>query len=128
MTLVDALSTELSEATADGKVALVTRGACTFVQKGENVAAAGYAGMVVFNGAAQGDALGPMGGATGLRIPGVLVGHTTGLAIAGVENEGGLEPGTPGHEVSVGAEVDGWSGLRIWDFFRPRGARVGEHL
>ena len=114
-----ALSAELSEATADGKVALVTRGTCTFVQKGENVAAAGYAGMIVFNDAAQGDALTPMGGAAGLRIPGVLVGHTTGLAVAGVEDEGGLEPGTPGHEVSVGAEVDGWSGLRIWDFADP---------
>ena len=114
-----ALSTTLPEAVTDDKIALVTRGACTFTQKGENVVAAGYAGMVVFNDVAQGDALSPMGGASGLRIPGVLVGYHTGLAIAGVEDEGALTPGTPGHAVGVGAEVDGWSGLRIWDFSDP---------
>ena len=101
------------------RVALAARGGCPFVQKGKNVVAAGYAGMIVFNDAAEGDALTPMGGASGLRIPGLLVGYRTGLAIAGVEDEGALRPGALGHTIGAGVEADGWSGLRIWDFSDP---------
>lgn len=109
----------LPAATADGQVALIQRGVCAFTDKGNNVDAAGYEGMVVFNDAARGDALVTMGG-DAIAIPGVFVGHSDGLALAGVGSAGDLVVGAAGASVEgVQQLFNGWSGLRIWDYSDP---------
>jgi hypothetical protein len=100
-------------------VALIQRGACAFTDKGNNAAAAGYTGMVVFNDAARGDALVTMGGDP-VAIPGVFIGHSDGLALAGVATAGDLVVGASAGTVEgVQSVWNGWSGLRIWDYSDP---------
>lgn len=99
-------------------IALIQRGACRFDEKATSAINAGYTGMVVFNDAARGDALVTMGGDP-RNIPGVFVGHSTGLAIAGVATAGGLVIGAAGADVTAAAIPNGWSGLRIWDYSDP---------
>ena len=72
-----------------GEIALILRGACAFSDKIDNAEAAGYDGVVVFNDAARGDALVSMGGEP-TNLPGVFVGHSTGLAIMGAATAGDL--------------------------------------
>ncbi len=103
---------------AGSGIALIQRGACAFTDKVNNAEAAGYKGVVVFNDAARGDALVTMGG-TDTDLPGVFVGHFSGLKIAGVAFTADLVVGAPGESVSVGSVFDGWSGFRIWDFTDP---------
>jgi hypothetical protein len=99
-------------------IALIQRGACRFDEKASNAIAAGYDGMVVFNTEANGDALVTMGG-DAREIPGLFVGHSTGLAIAGVASAGDLVVGATGASVSATVEPNGWSGMRIWDYSDP---------
>ncbi len=101
-----------------GQLALVQRGNCTFNFKAVAVRQAGYAGLVVFNDAQSGDELVSMGGGK-VAIPGLFVGHATGLALAGVESEAALEPGKVGASVRATITPDGWSGLRVWDYSDP---------
>ena len=101
-----------------GEIALIQRGACFFSDKINNAEAAGYDGVVVFNDAARGDALVSMGG-TPTNLPGVFVGHSTGLAIAGVATAADLVIGASGAEVSASTVPNGWSGMRIWDYSDP---------
>ena len=103
---------------AGSGIALIQRGACDFDEKATNVINAGYSGMVVFNDAARGDALVTMGGDS-RAIPGVFVGHSTGLAIAGVGTAGELVIGASGASVSASSEPNGWGGFRIWDYSNP---------
>jgi subtilisin family serine protease len=68
-----------------GKVALVERGTCTFVEKVNNAAAAGARAVIVYNkdlseGADGGDNLLTMQ-VEGTTIPSVLIGRTNGLAL-----------------------------------------------
>ncbi len=106
-------------ATGTGQVALIQRGVCAFTLKGNQVAAAGYEGMIVFNDEARGDALVTMGGGP-VPIPGVFVGHSDGLALAGAANAGELVIGAPAGTVEgVQSLWNGWSGLRIWDYTDP---------
>ncbi len=71
---------EIPAATADGQIALVQRGSCFFQDKVDAAEAQGYAGAIVANDAARGDALLTMAArddvATG--IPSVFVGFSTG--------------------------------------------------
>jgi hypothetical protein len=99
-------------------IALIQRGVCAFTAKGENAIAAGYSGMVVFNDEARGDALVTMGG-TAVLLPGVFVGHSTGLAIMGVANAADLVIGTPGATITAAVVPNGWSGMRIWSYADP---------
>lgn len=100
-------------------VALIQRGVCSFTDKGNNAAAAGYTGMVVFNDEARGDALVTMGGDP-VTIPGVFIGHSDGLALAGVADDSELAIGaSAGNVEGVQALWNGWSGLRIWDYSDP---------
>ncbi len=99
-------------------IALIQRGACTFSEKIGNADAAGYSGVVVFNDEARGDALVAMGGVP-VNLPGVFVGHSTGLAIAGVATAADLVIGAGGESVSASVVPDGWSGMRIWDYSDP---------
>jgi hypothetical protein len=101
-----------------GQIALIQRGACRFDEKATNAINAGYAGMVVFNTAANGDSLVTMGGDP-RDIPGVFVGHSTGLAIAGVASAADLVIGAAGAEVTAAAVPNGWGQVRIWDYSDP---------
>lgn len=100
------------------EIALIQRGVCSFTEKITNADAAGYVGVVVFNDEARGDALVVMGG-TNVNLPGVFVGHSTGLAIAGVASAADLVIGDSGADVAVTVTPNGWSGLRIWDYTDP---------
>jgi hypothetical protein len=103
---------------ASGQIALIQRGACFFSEKIDNAEAAGYDGVVVFNDEARGDALVSMGG-NSTNLPGVFVGHSTGLNIAGVASAADLVLGDPGEDVTAATVPNGWSGLRIWDYSDP---------
>ena len=105
-------------AAAPGDMALIQRGICSFSDKINNAEAAGYAGVVVFNDAARGDALVTMGGLP-TNLPGVFVGHSTGLAIADVNTAGDLVIGAHGADVSASTVANGWGGFRIWDYSNP---------
>lgn len=96
------------------ELAVVQRGVCTFQLKAETVAAAGYDGFVVFNDEARGDALVTMGG-DGVDIPGVFVGHSTGLAIFDVDNVSQLSVGDTGANVVATVEFDGWGYFHLLD-------------
>lgn len=104
--------------TDGGGIALIQRGVCAFSLKAQNALDAGYTGIVVFNDEARGDALVSMGG-TAVDIPGVFVGHSTGLNIAGVASAADLVLDGPGAGVFAAAIPDGWSGMRIWDYSDP---------
>ena len=108
----------MPQATA-GQLALIQRGGCTFSFKTTLARQSGYAGVVVFNSADQGEALVEMGGDTSAGLPGVFVGHSAGLEVAGVNSASELEVGASGQEVTVGASASGWSGLRLWDYSDP---------
>ncbi|UCH60677.1 MAG: hypothetical protein JSV61_04150 [Anaerolineales bacterium] len=99
-------------------IALIQRGVCAFTDKINNAEAAGYSGVVVFNDAARGDALVTMGG-TAVSLPGMFVGHSTGLKIAGVASAGDLVIGASGEEVTGAVVPNGWSGFRVWDYSDP---------
>ncbi len=100
------------------QIALIQRGVCAFTVKINNADDAGYVGVVVFNDAARGDALVTMGG-TATNLPGVFVGHSTGLSIAKVATAGDLVIGAAGESVSAATVPNAWSGLRIWDYSDP---------
>ena len=108
----------LPDATGSGQIALIQRGVCRFDEKATNAINAGYDGMVVFNDEARGDALVSMGG-DARDIPGVFVGHSTGLLIANAATAADLVLGAPGESVQAATVPDGWSGFRIWDYTDP---------
>ncbi|NMT65006.1 PA domain-containing protein [Marinobacter orientalis] len=112
------LACEGASVPAGTGIALIQRGACAFTVKGENVIAAGYSGMVVFNNEAGGDALVTMGG-TAVSLPGVFVRHSTGLAIMGVANAADLVIGAPGATITAAVVPNDWSGMRIWSYADP---------
>ena len=106
-------------ATEDGdpltdEIAVIQRGTCTFQLKAETAAAAGYDGFVVFNDAARGDELVLMGGDS-IDIPGVFVGHSTGLAIFGVSDATALTEGQSGASTATSVEFDGWGYFHLLD-------------
>ena len=103
---------------AAGEIALIQRGVCSFSDKINNAEKAGYDGVVVFNDAARGDALVTMGG-TPVNLPGVFVGHSTGLDIARVTAASELVLGASGESIGVRVVPDGWSGMRLWDYSDP---------
>ena len=105
-------------AQSPNEIALIQRGACFFSEKINNAQAAGYAGGVVFNDAAGGNALVTMGGVP-VNLPGVFVGHSTGLAIMNVLTAAALPFGGPGANITASAIPNGWGGVRIWDYSNP---------
>jgi hypothetical protein len=101
-------------------IAVVERGDCTFVEKVQNIQdAGGYAGVVIFNAEAGGDALLTPGGEADLDLPTIFVGRSAGLALLGVDSVDDLEPGVRGEAARGESTPDGWSGLRIWDYSDP---------
>ncbi|HEX2027343.1 MAG TPA: PA domain-containing protein [Nitriliruptorales bacterium] len=95
-------------------IAVVQRGDCTFATKALTALNNGYEGLVVFNDAARGDALVRMIGER-REIPGVFVGHATGVAIFGAESAEGLQPGQAGAPVAATAQFDGWGYFHLLD-------------
>ena len=99
-------------APATDAIALIQRGTCFFQDKAESAAAKGYAGFVVANDAARGDALvnmAPRDNGPYPAIPGIFVGFSTGEAMksAGI---GALD----GTLTAVGV-FNGWGYLRVID-------------
>lgn len=87
-------------------IALVQRGTCFFQDKAESAYAQGYAGYIVANDEARGDALINMGSRDAgpyPEIPGVFVGYNTGE----------IMKGAPGGLVSASNIFDGWGYLHI---------------
>ncbi|GAA5118300.1 PA domain-containing protein [Haloechinothrix salitolerans] len=89
-----------------GKVALISRGSCTFQLKAENAKAQGAIGMVVYNNA--GDSLVLMGG-TGIDdFFGFFVGNSDGVAMENAVASGATT-------FNVENLFDGWGYLRVID-------------
>jgi hypothetical protein len=103
------------EAPIGGGIAVIQRGECRFDAKAQNAIDAGYDGIVVFNDAARGDEVIIMGGVS-RDIPGVFVGHSTGLAIFDVASVDELAVGDTGASIEATAEPERWGNVRIWDY------------
>ncbi|MDH3747880.1 MAG: S8 family serine peptidase [Gammaproteobacteria bacterium] len=71
-------------ATVDGNIALVIRGACGFITKYDNAAAAGAVAIIVYNDGTTPARIDPifMGGLSTATIPGVMVSFTDGDEMA----------------------------------------------
>lgn len=83
-----------------GEIAVTLRGDCYFYTKAQNAIDAGYDGLVVFNNAAGGDEVISWSGEP-RDIPGVFVGHSTGLAIFDTDAVGDLTVGDSGASVEA---------------------------
>lgn len=107
-------SDDVPEATGDGEIAVIQRGDCRFDTKAQTAINAGYDGMIVFNAPGD-DSLTTMGGDP-RDIPGVFVGHSTGLAIFDVDDVTELTVGDTGASVEATVEPERWGNVRIWDY------------
>ncbi len=96
------------------EIAVVQRGSCSFQEKADAVEAGGYDGFIVFNNAVGGDALVNMGG-TGSDLPGIFVGHSTGLAIFDAASASHLTVGDQGADTATDAVFDGWGYVHLFD-------------
>ena len=94
-----------------GEIALMQRGVCFFSTKAANAQAAGYAGFIVANDAARGDALITMSAGTDdvITIPGYFVGHSTGETMKSAE----------GALMAATGIFDGYGYLRLLDVSNP---------
>jgi len=104
------------------EIAVAMRGVCFFQDKAEAAEAAGYDGFVVMNDAARGDALvlmGPSGSTPIPELPGIFVGHSTGLKIFNVADATGLGIGMTGASLAATAQFNGWGYLRFFDISNP---------
>ncbi len=91
---------------ATNPIALIQRGSCFFQDKAESAYAQGYAGYIVANDAARGDALINMASRDAgpyPDIPGVFVGYSTGE----------IMKGTPAGIATASDIFDGWGYLHI---------------
>jgi hypothetical protein len=99
------------------EIAVMQRGgpaACAAFQVKANTAQAlGYDGFIVFNDAARGEALVTM--AVNSPLPGIFVGHSTGLKIFGAANAGELVLGQTGEQVRATSRFDGWGYIHLFD-------------
>ncbi|MDH5409798.1 MAG: hypothetical protein OEY16_00305 [Alphaproteobacteria bacterium] len=94
-----------------GEVALIQRGVCFFSTKAANAQALGYAGFIVANDAARGDALITMSSGTAdvITIPGYFVGNSTGEIMKAGE----------GNLMAASGIFDGYGYLRLLDVEDP---------
>ena len=96
---------EVPPATAGGQIALIQRGSCFFQDKADSAEAQGYAGYIVANDQARGNALinmGPRDDAP-VAIPGVFVGYDTGQ----------IMKVTAGLTAAAGSVFDGWGYFHV---------------
>lgn len=104
----------IPEASGDGEIAVIQRGQCRFDRKAQIAIDAGYDGMVVFNEPGD-ESLTSMGGDS-RDIPGLFVGHSTGLAIFDADSADDLTVGDTGASIEATAEPERWGNVRIWDY------------
>ncbi|WP_265110265.1 PA domain-containing protein [Halosolutus halophilus] len=104
----------IPEATDDGEIAVILRGECRFDRKAEIAIDAGYDGMVVVNEPGD-DSLTTMGGDP-RDIPGLFVGHSTGLEIFDADSVADLEVGDTGASIEATVVPERWGNVRIWDY------------
>jgi hypothetical protein len=107
--------------TADGGIALVERGDCTFQVKLDNIEAAGYDAGIVFNIAGAGCEGFVRMAAASEDTPFVFVQRSTGLKLLGVAADGdeACSKATPSGvtaaaDVSIEAIFDGWGYVRLF--------------
>ena len=102
---------EIDRDAVPGEIALIQRGTCFFSTKAANAQAKGYAGFIVANDAARGDALISMSAGTAdvITIPGYFVGNSTGEIMK--SGEGAL--------VAATGIFDGYGYLRLLDVSNP---------
>ena len=131
---------EIPPATSPNQIALVQRGNCLFLTKGQNAEARGYAGFVVANDADSGDGLVIMisYGGEMIDIPGVFVGFSTGEVMKASSPNGILfaralppcgwndpDDEEPGNDYWKSPDVPYGSGLFIdrtfWSLTQPEG-------
>ncbi len=98
---------EVPAATADGQIALMQRGSCFFQDKVDSAEAQGYAGAIVANDAARGDAILTMAARDDAptAIPSIFVGFGTGeiMKAGGSVSDAGI----------LASGFDGWGYLRV---------------
>jgi hypothetical protein len=106
----DACDHVTNKAQLTGRIALVDRGTCTFLQKAGNVQTAGAIAMIVVNNA--GDDVFIMGGSgRRITIPSELIGQSDGTAIKAALGGGVnatlrlVSPAPPQHDSSVDADI-----------------------
>ena len=108
----------IPEADQDGEIAVIQRGPleepCAFDRKAEIAIANGYDGMVVFNHPSDESTVTMSGDSR--DIPGLFVGHSTGLAIFDVDSVEALRVGDVGASIEAVAEPVQWGNVRIWDY------------
>lgn len=102
---------EIDRDAIGAEIALIQRGTCFFSQKAAAAQARGYAGFIVANDAARGDALISMSAGTNdvITIPGYFVGNSTGEIMKAGE----------GLEVAAAGIFDGYGYLRLLDVTDP---------
>jgi hypothetical protein len=103
-------------------IALAERGTCTFQEKLDNAAAAGYTTVIVFNSQNEDclSLLSPL--AASETVPFFFIDRATGLGILGQDVAGeaacttptAAAIGTVGAEVSIRATFDGWGYVRLF--------------
>jgi hypothetical protein len=98
---------EVPAATEAGQIALIQRGSCFFQDKAESAEAQGYAGYIVANDAARGDATINMSARDDapVGIPGVFVGHSTGEIMKAASPTGLAE--------GIVSTFNGWGYLHV---------------
>ncbi|MFV1985408.1 MAG: PA domain-containing protein [Thiohalomonadales bacterium] len=99
-------------------IAVIQQDVCRFSEIAQNVMAAGYTGMIVFNQASRGDKL-PLMFDNFQDIPGIFVGHSTGLAIFNATTAADITVGDKSVSISAKSVANGWGGVRIWDYSDP---------
>jgi hypothetical protein len=102
---------ELPAAPTSDSIALIERGVCFFQEKAAAAFARGYAGYIVANDVARGDALitmSPLDGGPYPPIPGAFVGFSAGEAMKGAV-------GATNGAVTVSAVFDGWGYVQLFD-------------
>ena len=117
----------VAPATTDPAIAVVERGVCLFQDKINNVTAAGYDAIMIFNsetGDPPCEAL--IGMLADTEIPAYFVSRSVGYAILGVEGydpancPGGANPalpavGTAGETLTLSSQFDGWGYVHLID-------------
>jgi len=105
---LEACSPLANAAAMEGKIALVIRGACAFSDKYNQAAAAGARAIVVYNDGTAPDRIDPITmSAPGTTIPGIMIRHPDGAALASATGSAGSL--SPDIQVSRDNRIAGFS-------------------
>jgi hypothetical protein len=129
----------LAAGSGTGKIAVAERGTCDFQVKLNNVQAAGYEGLIVFNrrGTDGCETLVSML-ASSTEIPAMFVSRTDGFRLLGVEpdssytcgtaseTDGTNTPAGPSVPVDISATFDGWGYTHMYETDLTPGAKMKE--